>query len=325
MQQFLVSVLPGSQCQVDSSTGFVSIDVQRDDIRGLPRLFKWLEQSRNARRLVREWGISNTTLEQVFLMLCIQNTEVNYVERREDDQRNTLCPMCRQRQKTNVLMRNVTGSLMIVPSSLCGECANGNTDFTLPEDTLSRIQDDFGSPQSWANLSAERLSEIGTKLGKFYVALVEQAQSRAEQKHIDRMMASEGDELQHLLGDGELKVGDGEIKTDDVKDSVVAPAVLLTTDSQSQMMLTPNNFAAASFSSSSKGSPANQIYALAIKNVQLQYRQRCSNCCRYEILDSFTVDQLIIFLQCIFRRNYVPIIVPDKYNSSGSKQPDPVL
>lgn len=64
--------LPGSVCNSDDETGLVSVAVQKNDTRGLPRLFAWIEQSARAAQVLKEWSISNTTLEQVFLMLCVQ-------------------------------------------------------------------------------------------------------------------------------------------------------------------------------------------------------------------------------------------------------------
>lgn len=99
----------------------------------LPRLFTWLETSRKAASLVREWSISNTTLEQVFLLLCIQNTEVNYVDRRNEPDESR-CTMCRERPKETALLRTLTGQIIVIPSSICSQCSSGNSQYIVSEE-----------------------------------------------------------------------------------------------------------------------------------------------------------------------------------------------
>ena len=107
VKTLITQILPGSHCVADSLTGVLAVGVIREDLGGLSRLFQWLENSRRAKAAVREWGISNTTLEQVFLMLCVQNTEVNYVDpsRQVNQTQHTLCPMCRVRTRSPVITR----------------------------------------------------------------------------------------------------------------------------------------------------------------------------------------------------------------------------
>ena len=133
IEHLVGKVLPGATCSADPTTGSIAIGVSRQDTIHLPRLFAWLERSRRAAALIREWSISNTTLEQVFLLLCVQNTEVNYVDRRHNVDEN-ICPMCRLRPKEAALLRTLTGQLIVVPASICSECSAGNTMYTVNEE-----------------------------------------------------------------------------------------------------------------------------------------------------------------------------------------------
>lgn len=132
--------LPGSQFVGDSeTTGYVSVTVSRRDVYNLPRFFAWLESSPDAIAMVREWGVSNTTLEQVFLMLCKSSTDVNYVDHREEED-SMLCPMCRSRPKETVMVRNIPGQIFLLPDAACAVCTVANKNYFVSEDEFSRLQ-----------------------------------------------------------------------------------------------------------------------------------------------------------------------------------------
>jgi hypothetical protein len=122
------------------------VTVPRGDLRGFPRLFSWLEGSQRASSIVNEWGISNTTLEEVFLLLCTQNREINHVANKNDEnsesKQRDLCTMCQIRPKANaVIMRNAKSSqYTLVPNSLCDECGNFNPHFEVDEETYNGIE-----------------------------------------------------------------------------------------------------------------------------------------------------------------------------------------
>ena len=57
-----------------------------------PRFLQWLQscqleeaQGDDEGQVIKEWGISNTTLEQVFLILC-ESTQANYTQDRSKAQ-----------------------------------------------------------------------------------------------------------------------------------------------------------------------------------------------------------------------------------------------
>jgi ABC-type multidrug transport system ATPase subunit len=69
--------LPGSEI-LSSAAGNISVSIPRHAVSGIPRLFQKLMPADSA-HLIKEWGISNTTLEEVFLRLCAQNSDINAI------------------------------------------------------------------------------------------------------------------------------------------------------------------------------------------------------------------------------------------------------
>jgi energy-coupling factor transporter ATP-binding protein EcfA2 len=136
-QGLIKQALPESDCSLNENSGEIIVTVPRGDVRGLPRLFSWLESSVKASAVVKEWSVSNTTLEQVFLMLCVQNTEINYVESNvSDEYKRTTCPMCNIRPRETVFMRNVDGILTLVPESICVVCSYSNPHYYVAENDV---------------------------------------------------------------------------------------------------------------------------------------------------------------------------------------------
>eukprot|EP01062_Namystynia_karyoxenos_P077648 TRINITY_DN785_c0_g1_i9.p1 TRINITY_DN785_c0_g1~~TRINITY_DN785_c0_g1_i9.p1 ORF type:complete len:1700 (+),score=542.22 TRINITY_DN785_c0_g1_i9:971-6070(+) len=73
VEDYVREKLPGSEA-VASSAGNIRVSVSTSRRALIPRFFRHIEESRG---LVKSWGLSNTTLEEVFLRLCASSTEVN--------------------------------------------------------------------------------------------------------------------------------------------------------------------------------------------------------------------------------------------------------
>lgn len=139
--EMIMSILPDATCLYDENSFIMTVTVPKVNVIGLPRLFTWLESSRRAQVIVKEWGVSNTTLEQVFLMLCIQNTEINLGMAPADQpssssegvhqRKENLCPMCNIRPREHVMLRNMNQEMIVVPNSICWECSVNNPFYTL--------------------------------------------------------------------------------------------------------------------------------------------------------------------------------------------------
>lgn len=190
VSELVRKVLPGSALSADAVTGVLAVGVVKEDLGGLARLFQWLEVSRRAKLAVREWGISNTTLEQVFLMLCVQNTEVNYVDpgRQTNENQHALCPMCRTRYRSSVIVRvwppaprdaddddgenslEMRSPLIALADSVCSECARGNKHYFLTE--------------------AQAQSAVQDTSGSVLASLIESAASKAEMAKTEAMLST---------------------------------------------------------------------------------------------------------------------------------------
>lgn len=257
-KNLVVQALPSSQLYIDSLSGEIQITVPKGDLRGLPRLFAWLESSRRAKSIIKEWGVSNTTLEQVFLMLCVQNTEINNASSMnasaEEAYRSQLCPMCNVFHKETVFLRNINGKVIIVPDSICMNCSTSNEYFCIDDESFQRVQ---------------AIKDSSSKGGEI-AAMLAAAQSKCEEAATQAVIASEQEDFngQNWSGHAEtLLDGHAEEEEGDESQSLIDAEV---GEHQEK------------FDGSIKpahGTFQAQIHALFIKNIQMQYRQRCSNGC----------------------------------------------
>lgn len=277
-QAMISQALPGSHCDINENSGGIIVTVPRGDIRGLPRLFAWLESSNKASTVVKEWGVSNTTLEQVFLMLCVQNTEVNYVA--ADDLENfqqVTCPMCHIRPKETVFMRNVGNQLLILPESICYECSLNNRHYFVTEAEMKET------------LQAEDRN-FKTKL------LLTSAQLKAESAATKLLLDAESKEInEEFEADGWERSGDSKdevgIEMNPIaKESSDSDMLQIKLNDNVHQEVRPHRIISASnnggdpYGHSAHGTVTSQIRAVCVKNVLLQSRQRCSNICRYEVI-----------------------------------------
>merc|ERR1711871_1552451 len=75
VQDHVAQQVPMAEMEVRGGT-VLAVAVPQNMISRLPKLFAWLE-SPSGGAMVTEWGISNTTLEEVFLRLVAANTRLN--------------------------------------------------------------------------------------------------------------------------------------------------------------------------------------------------------------------------------------------------------
>lgn len=171
--QLVSAVLPDATLVVDYTASSLCVTVPRNNLRGLPRLFTWLESSSRAALIVKEWGISNTTLEQVFLMLCHMNTEINNVTNlQKESNHRELCPMCRVNTKRTVFVRSLEGRLLIVPDSVCWECINQNDSYVVSEEQVEfALQDSATAEERMTNMLAEAQVKAETAMTQKMLAL----------------------------------------------------------------------------------------------------------------------------------------------------------
>jgi hypothetical protein len=293
-QHLIASVLPDATCVVDETASSLSVTVPRNNLRGLPRLFTWLESSSRAALIVKEWGISNTTLEQVFLMLCDMNTEINNISSlQKESNHRELCPMCRVNMKSTVFVRNLEGRILIVPDSVCWDCINKNDSFMVTEDQVAFALEDGATAQ-------EKM-----------VGMLAVAQGRAEAVTTQQMLALENSELNEVLDtfhdEHEPVPPPASVLEDldtvllkqqappDTSDQPLKSHLEIEAEGKAEAEgegegeLIQNIQHAASPRAESAGGAAHdnradgaalsQVKAIFVKNIVLQSKQCCSNCC----------------------------------------------
>lgn len=68
LKQFVEQYMPEAFLE-DDSAGALIYQFPLSSIRYIPRFITWLESKRDGAEIVKAWGISQTTLEEVFLRL----------------------------------------------------------------------------------------------------------------------------------------------------------------------------------------------------------------------------------------------------------------
>lgn len=152
------NLLPRSWPVGEWTSGTMTINVPVSDVPLLSVFFAWIEGPDCS--LIREWSISDTSLEQVFMQVCVANTEINFVapvrgsENNRDD--HNLCPLCRIRQREPVILRcldtpETTSSptsshLMLIPDAMCSQCTRNEAFFLTDDDwsELAAMKDEIG-------------------------------------------------------------------------------------------------------------------------------------------------------------------------------------
>lgn len=250
-----------------------------------PRFLQWLQscqaqestanhdESNQAEQIIKEWGISNTTLEQVFLILC-ESVQANYSAGGNDNmtslRADMICPLCESNPKAAVaFLPHISGKHLMLANSICENCQ-----------ALSHflVEEDEYSPLLQVNPEQKRymVAELFRKAQMKRVAVSNAAASSPVQVE---------DEFRRAI----LHAYE-ESKEESV--SVAAPNAQIDVRQYSHQLnvavdplnqaqpLHPSSIAPAPTNISLRmGSMQDVIAALAIKNVRLQKYQRYSNCC----------------------------------------------
>lgn len=275
------SSLPGSHFIGDSQmTGYISVNVSRRDVFNLPRFFAWLETSPDAVRNIREWGISNTTLEQVFLMLCKSSTDVNYVDKSET-QDSSLCPMCRLRPKETVMVRNIPGQIILLPEAVCAVCTVTNKSYFVSEEAFKSLQTLPYPSEAFNNEIGHMLASSRDKatleyLDSMHFATAERLPEPTAALAIEPAMPPI--EAGGFLDDSAPAIADADANMNSASGGSTHAAVVEPSRPEESSQISREG---------TKGNPhalvvstvQSQIQAVVIKNVRLQSLQRCSNIC----------------------------------------------
>ena len=118
---------------VGKEAGAVTVALKRSQLKNVPLLFKWIEGTLSmdvghvGKGLLREWSISNSTLEEVFLRLCAADTTVNAeiegLGQREEEEAK--CVVCHVRPPNVVTLYTAGGIPVVLPNVMCVPCSMG--------------------------------------------------------------------------------------------------------------------------------------------------------------------------------------------------------
>ncbi|XP_024534916.1 uncharacterized protein LOC9658049 [Selaginella moellendorffii] len=125
-------VLPGSKI-VQSAAGNLKVSLNHNTALAIPKLLTELrvrlpgrEKSEppTSSKYLKEWGISNTTLEEVFLRLSARNDhQVTEENENESPDVEKLCLMCGVKRADVVTLYTRSGISVKVPNAVCLTCA----------------------------------------------------------------------------------------------------------------------------------------------------------------------------------------------------------
>ena len=146
VEQYLV----GSSI-VGKEAGAVTVGLKRSQLKNVPLLFKWIDGAVGTagNELLKEWSISNSTLEEVFLRLCAADTTVNAavddaVDNTREDSGIRKCAVCRTRPVSVVTLYTSAGVPVVLPNVMCFPCSFGPllAEEKAKEDEARRLQEE---------------------------------------------------------------------------------------------------------------------------------------------------------------------------------------
>jgi ABC-type multidrug transport system ATPase subunit len=130
LEALVRSELPDAEI-LDSSAGNISIAIPKAKAGShIPAFFRIVDDHEIERggTLVREWGISNSTLEEVFLKITQQNKAVNENSDILDDGRGgggsstPLCKLCGNNPAEDIVLYSATGIPVLTQKLVCSTC-----------------------------------------------------------------------------------------------------------------------------------------------------------------------------------------------------------
>jgi hypothetical protein len=142
-------LLPSSEI-VGNAGGNLTVALPRKSVRLIPEFFRWIDQAKRQAHdgiLVKEWSISNSTLEEVFLRLCsaekgINEVAVDFGKQNQLDEidKKRICVICNQREAQVVTVYTKTGIAVQCPNLICMSCCMG-PEYDSEEKKLKEIED----------------------------------------------------------------------------------------------------------------------------------------------------------------------------------------
>jgi ABC-type multidrug transport system ATPase subunit len=210
-------LLPGSQV-VAASAGSITVGVSHKLMKVVPSFFRHLEDKEEDQHNVKEWGVSNSTLEEVFLRLAVADKTVNALGAFQGtadaeggvggggDESAVECVVRASGDKVTFFDKEgaaVTFEPVAVMSALTGR---------------SVVPDDAGSLMRYWPLSQDDDDDVETGMGGESKAASAQGEARDDRAGDDGSDVGDGDgENASLLGD----VVAADVTDDNTKDAAV--------------------------------------------------------------------------------------------------------
>lgn len=142
LKKSVSALLPGGEV-VNESAGNVTIGLPRNAVGHLADFFRWVdsqEAGEGETVQLKEWSFSNSTLEEVFLRVCSQESGVNELAidfvalEREREEREKKCNICKERRVQPVTLYTKHGIAVRVPNLMCRQCALGDEEASQSDD-----------------------------------------------------------------------------------------------------------------------------------------------------------------------------------------------
>eukprot|EP00743_Colponemidia_sp_Colp-15_P009682 GILK01010594.1.p1 GENE.GILK01010594.1~~GILK01010594.1.p1 ORF type:complete len:1785 (+),score=269.78 GILK01010594.1:74-5428(+) len=143
--------LPGAEI-ISGSVGNLTVSLPKRSVPNLPAFLRRIESEK---QLVKEWGLSNTTLEEVFSRLVAQTTQVNaeLAQASAVMVNNSKCALCQERPAVIVTLYTGEGIAVQLNRVLCLECVDLNS---LPVASIVQSEHDPASDHGAPVPVAER-------------------------------------------------------------------------------------------------------------------------------------------------------------------------
>lgn len=284
------------------SAGNIIVRINKLDYYYFGRFLAWLELVQLAGNdVIKGWSISNTTLEQVFLILC-ESAVINYQATNEPNiLRSEICPFCEKNAKASLtFIPYKAKSQLMLPNSVCENCSAIEC-FVISDEQYNDLLKSE-SPQYKDAVLSEMLKSAQDKRSKQFQAVTSSAE--AFMGDFSKAIANHLETNVEVTTDINLKLDHkGSQFTEVTGDNNINHASLLEVP-----------LIAKEGSKVRIGSLFSAAIALGIKNTRLQSYQRYSTCCVFLFLGG------LLCMLFVFGFLYATTVVcPQGYTLSDGK------
>jgi ABC-type multidrug transport system ATPase subunit len=268
-----------------AETGSIIVRISKLDYVYFGRFLKWLERlelSSASANVVKEWGISNTSLEQVFIILS-ESSQTNY--RQAANARvnhEEICPLCEANVKEPISFLPFPNNRhLMLPNAICKEC-HGLPYFLIADEEYSpllQLSDDESRQIVVSQLfSRAQLLRKNSALNSGQVVDIDEEFSGAI------IESSKGSDSSHsqFISESTLAIS-SELELQSLHHSQMV----------TQHMHNANEISHDRSKKIRESDLMSITKAMFIKNLQLQSYQRCSTCC---VLFLIALMILVVFI-----------------------------